>query len=74
MLVFDTNHRPLLWWYNWLDENDMKLGRDYFWAVDPDTGRWAIKLTDHRQEIIIMLKSQGFIYQKDRKNEQKLDG
>ena len=73
MLVFDTDHRPLTAWYQWLEDNRLELGRDYHWAVERKTGRWAIRLRDGRQEIIVLLQSQGFIYREEPTNEQDLD-
>lgn len=72
MLVFDLDHQPLLAWYQWLEDNNYQLGRDYHWAVDRLTGRWAIRLRDRRQELIILLQSKGLIYRED-ENEQDLD-
>ena len=73
MLVFDTDQRPLTEWYQWLEDNGLELGRDYHWAVERNTGRWAIRLCDRRQEIIILLQSQGFVYREELTNEQDLD-
>lgn len=67
MLVFDTNHRSLLEWYQWLEDNELELGKDYHWAVERTTGRWAIRLRDDRQEMLILLQSQGFVYREDEK-------
>jgi hypothetical protein len=73
VLVFDTDHRSLTEWYQWLEDNGLELGRDYHWAVERKTGRWAIRLRDGRQEIFILLQSQGFIHREEPTNEQDLD-
>jgi hypothetical protein len=67
MLVFDTQVRPLTEWYDWLDHNGFELGRDYHWSHDPESGMWAVRFRDSRQELMIMLKSTGFIYKENRK-------
>lgn len=67
MLVFDTRVRSLVEWYAWLDQEGLELGQDYFWSHDPDSGMWAVRLRDHRQEMMIMLKYPDFVYRRERK-------
>jgi hypothetical protein len=67
MLVFDTCVQPLTAWYDWLDANGYELGRDYYWSHDPESGMWAIRLVDARQEMMIMLKYPEFTYRPERK-------
>ena len=71
MLVFDTRVRSLVQWYAWLDQEGLELGQDYFWSHDADSGMWAIKLCDARQEMMIMLKYPEFIYRSERKHRGK---
>ena len=67
MLIFDLEHQPLLAWYQWLEDREFELGRDYHWAVDRPTGRWGIRLGDGRQELIMLLQCKGLIYREDEK-------
>jgi len=44
-------------WYDWLESQGLVIGQDFRWAWRNDN--WAIEFLDHRQEILVLLKSHG---------------
>ena len=42
-------------WYDWLEDQDLQIGRDWCWAWKDDC--WAIEFRDPRNETAVRLKA-----------------
>lgn len=56
MLSLDTTHYSLKQWYDWFEQQNILICRDYSWTWDHDMNRVAIELTNPSLETFLRLK------------------